>query len=102
MKATIEIGISVNGSSGIGTITKIITKSTGYVEVSYKNGKTKKEMAFNLTSLEGEILKNKPVVKEQTESQKNWRIHNFNKSLKESLEQETGRTGLSFNQLKSL
>ena len=63
MKAKIEIGITVKGSLGTGTITKIITKSTGYVEVTYTNGKVKKEMAFNLTNVEGEELKSKPVVK---------------------------------------
>ena len=43
-----------------GTITRIITKSTGYVEVSYENGITKKEMAFNLTDEKGNPLKKAP------------------------------------------
>ena len=43
-----------------GTITRIITKSTGYVEVSYENGITKKEMAFNLTDENGNPLKKAP------------------------------------------
>ena len=40
-----------------GTITRIITKSTGYVEVSYEAGFSKKEMAFNLTDENGVSLK---------------------------------------------
>lgn len=63
MKAKVEIGNRVNGSNGTGTISKIITKSTGYVEVSYDNGKVKKEMAFNLTSVDGEVLRSKPAGK---------------------------------------
>lgn len=43
-----------------GTITRIITKSTGYVEVSYEAGFSKKEMAFNLTDENGVSLKNHP------------------------------------------
>lgn len=43
-----------------GTITRIITKSTGYVEVSYENGTSKKEMAFNLTDENGISLKKAP------------------------------------------
>lgn len=56
----IEVGQKVTGKLGLGTISKIITKSTGYVEVTYDNGTVKKEMAFNLTSQNGENLKNKP------------------------------------------
>lgn len=55
---TIEIGTEVNGKLGKGTITRIITKSTGYVEVRYSNGTLKKEMAFNLYDNEGNSLKN--------------------------------------------
>ena len=56
----LEIGITVNSSKlGLGTITKIITKSTGYVEVTYNNGKVNKEMAFNLTDENGVNLKEK-------------------------------------------
>lgn len=43
-----------------GTITRIITKSTGYVEVAYEAGFTKKEMAFNLTDENGVSLKKAP------------------------------------------
>lgn len=42
-----------------GIITRIITKSTGYVEVSY-NGILKKEMAFNLTDENGKALRKAP------------------------------------------
>lgn len=60
MATRIEIGTRVNGN---GTVTKIITKATGYVEVTYDNGKVKKEMAFNLTDENGNMLKSKPVSK---------------------------------------
>lgn len=61
MKASkIQIGAKVNGKAGSGIISKIITKSTGYVEVSYDNGTIKKEMAFNLTNENGESLKSAP------------------------------------------
>lgn len=43
-----------------GTIARIITKSTGYVEVTYEAGFSKKEMAFNLTDENGVSLKNAP------------------------------------------
>lgn len=43
-----------------GTITRIITKSTGYVEVAYEAGFSKKEMAFNLTDENGNSLKKAP------------------------------------------
>jgi len=61
MKSKVEIGTRVNGSNGKGTITRIVTKSTGYVEVTFDNGKVKKEMGFNLTSVDGNVLKSKPV-----------------------------------------
>lgn len=60
----------VNGKKGKGVITRIITASTGYVEVTYSNGSVVKEMAFNLTYENGTPVKNKRVVKERTESQK--------------------------------
>ena len=69
MKTKIEIGTRVNGKSGIGTITRIITKSTGYVEVTYDDGDVKKEMAFNLTDLNGVSLKSKPTNKPLTADQ---------------------------------
>lgn len=43
-----------------GIITRIITKSTGYVEVAYEAGFSKKEMAFNLTDENGVSLKKAP------------------------------------------
>ena len=58
-ESKIKIGQKVQGKSGYGVITKIITKSTGYVEVDY-NGVIKKEMAFNLTDENGISLKAKP------------------------------------------
>lgn len=55
----ITIDLQVKGSLGVGKIVRIITPSTGYVEVNY-NGVLKKEMAFNLTDMEGNLLKSKP------------------------------------------
>lgn len=49
----------VNKKGQKGIITRIITKSTGYVEVSY-DGILKKEMAFNLTDENGNPLKKAP------------------------------------------
>lgn len=43
-----------------GTITRIITKSTGYVEVTLENGSITKEMAFNLKDENGISLKKAP------------------------------------------
>lgn len=43
-----------------GTITRIITKSTGYVEVVYEAGFKKKEMAFNLVDENGQAMKKAP------------------------------------------
>ena len=63
----INIGTKVlNKKNQEGTITKVITKSTGYVEVTYLNGFVKKEMAFNLTDENGESLKATPKAKKQT------------------------------------
>lgn len=50
----------VSNKFGEGVITKIITKSTGYVEVTYNSGTVKKEMAFNLKTTDGADLKKKP------------------------------------------
>lgn len=62
----INIGTKVfNKKNQKGTITKVITKSTGYVEVTYLNGLVKKEMAFNLTDENGESLKATPKAKKQ-------------------------------------
>lgn len=49
----------INKKGQRGIITRIITKSTGYVEVSY-DGILKKEMAFNLTDENGNPLKKAP------------------------------------------
>lgn len=60
----VNIGAKVfNKKNQEGTITSIITKSTGYVEVTYLNGTIRKEMAFNLTDENGESLKATPKVK---------------------------------------
>lgn len=57
----INLGTKVfNKKNQEGTITKVITKSTGYVEVTYINGLVKKEMAFNLTDETGNSLKATP------------------------------------------
>lgn len=63
----INIGTKVlNKKNQEGTITKVITKSTGYVEVTYLNGTVKKEMAFNLFDENGESLKATSKAKKQT------------------------------------
>lgn len=57
----INIGAKVfNKKNQEGTITNIITKSTGYVEVTYSDGSVRKEMAFNLKNEAGEPLKAMP------------------------------------------
>lgn len=53
-----QVVINKKGEKGV--ITRIITKSTGYVEVSYEAGFTKKEMAFNLKDENGVSLKKAP------------------------------------------
>lgn len=59
--AKIEVGTPVKSDKrGTGIITKIITKSTGYVLVKYDNGTEYKEMAFNLNDAAGQPLKAKP------------------------------------------
>lgn len=69
-QSKIQIGATVISKKfGQGEITKIITKSTGYVEVNY-NGTLKKEMAFNLTDENGESMKAKPVRKPLTDDQR--------------------------------
>lgn len=50
----------INKQGKKGTITRIITKSTGYVEVAFEDGSLKKEMAFNLTDENGVSLKKAP------------------------------------------
>ena len=100
MKTQIEIGTKVIGKLGAGVISRIITKSTGYVEVNY-NGILKKEMAFNLTNENGESLKNKPI-HTPSSSHGTYGMDEFNKRLKIALVEETGRTGLTLEQLKLL
>lgn len=56
----VSVGSTVQGKFGTGKITKIITASSGYVEVTYPNGKKSKEMAFNLKGEDGLFLKKKP------------------------------------------
>lgn len=57
----IQIGATVfNKKNQEGHISRIITKSTGYVEVIYNDGSKKKEMAFNLTGEDGQPLKSTP------------------------------------------
>lgn len=53
-----EVVFDKNGNKG--TIERIITKSTGYVLVSYDNGTKKKEMAFNLHDEKGNPLRKAP------------------------------------------
>ena len=95
MKTKIEIGTLVTSKKhGEGVIVKIITKSTGYVQVDF-NGVLKNEMAFNLT-VNGESLKNKSVKKEITEQDIIDNAKDFariNARLNYALSQETGRTG---------
>ena len=55
-----KVGSIVNSKHGNGVISRIITKSSGYVEVKYDNGITRKEMAFNLKGQDGNPLRNKP------------------------------------------
>ena len=70
MKNKIAIGTEViSQKRGNGIIVRIITKSTGYVEVDF-NGDLRKEMAFNLTDADGNSLKSKPVKKELTAEQR--------------------------------
>lgn len=56
----VQAGNIVQGKYGQGVIEKIITKSSGYVQVRYSNGTVKKEMAFNLKGEDGKYLKKKP------------------------------------------
>ncbi len=91
MKTTkIYIGAEVNNKKNQhGVITRIITKSTGYVEVKYDNGTTRKEMAFNLTDNEGNALKatpkkreaSEPTEAEKIQSRKNWILEVNEKEL---------------------
>lgn len=56
-----EVGARVTDNKGRqGTISRIMTKSSGYVEVKYDNGSTGKAMAFNLRGEDGNPLKKRP------------------------------------------
>ena len=68
MKIEINTAV-VSPKHGKGIITRIITKSTGYVEVDF-NGVLKKEMAFNLTDENGNSLKSAPKKRVLTDEQK--------------------------------
>jgi LPS O-antigen subunit length determinant protein (WzzB/FepE family) len=90
----LEIGLKVKSSKlGLGTITKIITKSTGYVEVTYVSGKVNKEMAFNLTDENGVNLKEKKNTMKITSEQAQRNHDRLAASINYALSQETGRTG---------
>lgn len=49
-----------DAKKGWGTISKIITKSTGYVAVNYDSGAKGGQMAFNLKGEDGNFLKKRP------------------------------------------
>lgn len=92
----IEINTTVvSPKFGKGIITKIITKSTGYVEVNY-NGNFKKEMAFNLTDENGVSLKSAPkksVITEQDKIDNAKDFARINARLNNALSNEIGRNG---------
>jgi hypothetical protein len=81
MRTKIFIGAKVSSKHGEGTITKIITKSTGYVEVTYAGGGVRKEMAFNLTGEDGEPLKKKPISETSGMSRGEKKRHNDAKAI---------------------
>lgn len=57
----VAVGSRVHDSKkGWGTISGIITKSSGYVSVKYDSGSTGKAMAFNLKGEDGNPLKKRP------------------------------------------
>lgn len=56
----ISAGSAVTGKYGEGVIQRVLTKSSGYVEVKYNSGRIRKEMAFNLKGEDGLFLKKKP------------------------------------------
>ena len=58
MVAINQVVFNKKGQKGI--ITRVITKSTGYVEVTLENGGITKEMAFNLKDENGVSLKKAP------------------------------------------
>lgn len=57
----IYVGAKVQNKKGQkGEIVRIITKSSGYVEVLFESGSKGKEMAYNLVNENGEVLKAAP------------------------------------------
>lgn len=57
----VAVGSKVWDSKGkSGTISSIITKSSGYVTVKYDDGSVGKQMAFNLKGSDGNPLKKRP------------------------------------------
>lgn len=57
----VAVGSKVWDSKGkSGTISSIITKSSGYVTVKYDDGSVSKQMAFNLKGEDGNPLKKRP------------------------------------------
>ncbi|ATV32542.1 hypothetical protein CUC00_08415 [Prevotella intermedia] len=60
----IYVGAKVQNKKGQkGEIVRIITKSSGYVEVLFESGSKGKEMAYNLVNENGEVLKAAPKAK---------------------------------------
>jgi hypothetical protein len=91
-KAKIQIGAKVFKNNCEGTISRIITKSTGYVEVTFVNGQVKKEMAINLIDENGQPMKNKSVSKPLTDAQResNQRdINRFQAQMKQAIYLDT-------------
>lgn len=57
----VAVGSRVHDAKhGWGTISGVITKSSGYVTVKYDSGSSSKAMAFNLTGEDGNPLKKRP------------------------------------------
>ena len=57
----VAVGSKVWDAKGkSGTISSIITKSSGYVTVKYDDGSVGKQMAFNLKGSDGNPLKKRP------------------------------------------
>ena len=91
-KSKIQIGTKVFKNNCEGTITRVITQSTGYVEVTFINGQIKKEMAINLFNENGQPMKNKTVSKPLTDAQReaNQRdINRFQAQMKQAVFLET-------------
>lgn len=73
-----KLGQQVRSKKGNGTITNIITKSTGYVEVTLESGAKIKVMAFLLTDMDGNPVKKAP---KQKEAPKLTRLQSLSKAL---------------------